>query len=84
MPADRGDHERSGTRLGFALFWVYVALYFAGLYGEAAAAEWAAFMTHAVLLLSFFSANDPEPKEEGKAKGQRGEREREWLLKPQG
>jgi len=28
MPADRGDHERSGTRLGFALFWVYVALYF--------------------------------------------------------
>ena len=63
---------------------VYVALYFAGLYGEAAAAEWAAFMTHAVLLLSFFSANDPEPKEEGKAKGQRGGREREWLLKPQG
>ena len=35
-------------------------------------------------LLSFFSANDPEPKEEGKAKGQRGGREREWLLKPQG
>lgn len=53
---------------------IYVALYFAGLYHEAAASEWVAFITHAFLLFLFFSSNNPKSTAKG------GERER--LLKP--